>query len=338
MGVLMCGALSDTKNVGTGLAGKLNFIYKQNDTKTFVEHPREEKCRFQILILFKCTCMPRNLPPVRMKAFLLGCLLATASVDAHRALLEGPSCFDDFKSSHAALRVEDPSISWYFDHYFDCRSRAVWLNVLANETSFYFGAAVTILERFQDVRASAVVIGPDLGPLSSEQISRIPGAVLQDDVFDASSALLLEAPQDQSTCNHIGATLRELYATVENNRCVDLADLRAWPVLDVENIRLTPGQEYHIAVFLQENESAKVTIGLGYVQKLMDMRHPILLTKGSYTFSPHKNMASRFQHSLHTRRANLPSRNGGLFRKRSIHRHVLPGRYLSQHWRSYWMR
>ena len=94
--------------------------------------------------------------------------LLCAITSAHRGLLTGPSCDDDFGTSATALPIPDATISWAFKHYLDCTHRVVWAkfaNPAAN-SNFYVGVGVPPIQRQAATRADALIIGPGLPTLS----------------------------------------------------------------------------------------------------------------------------------------------------------------------------
>ena len=147
-------------------------------------------------------------------------LLAAVSL-AHRGLLTGPSCDDDFGSSGTALDIPDPSISWYFRHYLDCTHRAVWSKFVnpRADFKFYVGIGIPTSERFAHVRADALIVGPDLPTLTGEDLASLPGDIRNDPVLaENPRGYIFRSPEDQSTCNHLGRVMQK-HCTVVDGRC-----------------------------------------------------------------------------------------------------------------------
>ena len=189
---------------------------------------------------------------------------------AHRPAITKPSCGNDFASSDTALKLLDPTISWAFNHYVDCVSRTTWVEFdnAAADSMFYVGVLVPDIERFADVRADAVIIGPGLPPLTAEEMALLPVDVKASPVWNGESvgAILHRSPADQSTCSHLGTVMTQS-STVRNGRCdfyERFGDSHSWPILDADNnVIPIAGATYYVAVWLQEDTSSKISIALG---------------------------------------------------------------------------
>jgi hypothetical protein len=187
----------------------------------------------------------------------------------HRPAITRGSCDDDFGSSATALVIQDAAISWSFQHYIDCTHRAVWLkwtNPYA-DSKMYVGVGIPPVARFDALRADAVLIGPGLPQLSEEDVALIPEEVRNDPAWTSEmGAYFHRSPADQSTCDHLGATLSSS-TTVKNGRCdfyEPYGQTNSWRVLDADlnNIPVN-GAEYYIAVWFQEPTSGKLGIAMG---------------------------------------------------------------------------
>lgn len=199
-------------------------------------------------------------------------LLASALTGtwAHRPATTKPSCGSDFSSADTALKLLDPTISWAFSHYMDCVNRATWIEFdnAAAGSMFYVGVLVPSVARFDDVRADALVIGPGLPALTDEEMAQVPEDVKASPIWDDESvgAILHRSPEDQSTCSHLG-TVMTRSSTVRNGRCdfyERFGDSHSWPILDADNnVIPVAGATYHVAVWLQEDTSSKISIALG---------------------------------------------------------------------------
>jgi len=207
---------------------------------------------------------------------------------AHRPALQNgqAGCGDDFGSSTTALSLPDPSISWSFKHYLDCTHRAVWISFQNTSppsatsddggeegTLFYVGVGVPTLPRFEDVRADALIIGPGLPPLDDATFRSLPESIRSDPVWTASSggdigAYFHQSPQEQSTCEHLGTVMKG-ESTIVEGRCdffEPFGQTHSWRVLDADDNFIPSGAgdgTYHVAVWLQNNTSAKIGIALG---------------------------------------------------------------------------
>jgi len=155
-------------------------------------------------------------------------------------------------------------------HYSDCTNRALWLNFKnpADDFSFYVGSGIPVQERFAGLRVDAVVIGPGLPALTAEQLALLPAEVQADAIWqvDGIGAKLYQSPADQSNCDHLGATMTAA-STVVNGRCdfyETFGRTNSWRVLDADGIKIpTKGEEYHVAVWLQDNTSGKFGVAVG---------------------------------------------------------------------------
>lgn len=194
---------------------------------------------------------------------------------AHRPALTKASCDSDYGTSSTALRLVDPTISWSFRHYADCTNRALWVSFESPSTTpdfeFYVGVGIPTLDRFQDIRADALIIGPGLPPLSEQDLSLVPEEVRNDPIWSDNNdnnigAYFHQSPADQSTCDHLG-TVMKAHSTVLNGRCdffEPFSQTHSWRLLDADN-NLIPVQNatYYVVVFLQEHVSSKFTVALG---------------------------------------------------------------------------
>ena len=111
----------------------------------------------------------------RHMLWLFVCFSCFLSVCAHRSLLTKPSCDGDFGSSTEALAIPDPSISWAFSHFADCSRRAVWLSFVnpSDDFLFYVGVGVPTVERYAELRADALIVGPGLPELSAADLASL---------------------------------------------------------------------------------------------------------------------------------------------------------------------
>lgn len=196
----------------------------------------------------------------------LVCLLAAS---AHRPLLTKPSCDGDFSTSDTAANVPDPTISWATQHYADCTSRALWFSFVNPfaDFLFYVGVGVPVQERFADLRADALIIGPGLPNLTPEELSYLPKEIRDDPaMMKGNGGILHKAPADQSTCAHLGKTMTEA-SSIKNGRCdffETYGQTNTWRVLDADgNAIPDAGAKYHVAVWLQTHTSGKFGVAMG---------------------------------------------------------------------------
>ena len=131
------------------------------------------------------------------------------------------------------------------------------------------GVGIPPAERFADVRANALVIGPGLPTLDEDLFNSLPDEIRNDPVWTGSfdvGAYYHVAPEDQSTCNHLG-TVMTRDSSVKNGRCnfyEPFGGTISWRVLDADgNILPQAGATYHVAVFLQDDTSSKLGIAVG---------------------------------------------------------------------------
>lgn len=197
--------------------------------------------------------------------------LVAKQTDAHRPLATKPSCDSDYGSSDTAMNIPDPSISWAHQHYADCTNQAIWMTFTnpSADFQFYVGAGVPVVDRFASVRANALIIGPGLPPLDQETFDSLPEQVQADPIWNSNDnigAYYHVSPQDQSTCNHLGVVMQES-STVVNGRCdffEPFSQTNSWRVLDADNnVIPVQGTQYHVVVFLQQDEAAKFTVAVG---------------------------------------------------------------------------
>jgi len=190
---------------------------------------------------------------------------------AHRPATTKPSCGVDYGSSEDALTLLDPTMSWSFKHYADCTNRGTWIsfeNTGGADSSFYVGVLVPVIDRFRDVRPNALLIGPGLPSLNDEEWNIVPEEVQADPVWGNAEygAILLQSPEDQTTCDHLGTVMSEA-STVRNGRCdfyEPFGGSNSWPTLDADNnILPVAGATYYVAVWIRDNMSSKLSIALG---------------------------------------------------------------------------
>ena len=213
---------------------------------------------------------------VRMLSLSPSCVMLLCTwgtlVSCHRPLLNKASCDSDFATSGAALSIPDPTISWSFKHYADCTSRALWMSFKNPSAGFrfYVGVGVPTQERFADLRADALIVGPGLPALTAEELSYLPDDIREDPILKNSGAVLHRSPEDQSNCNHLGATMQRS-STIRNGRCdfyEPYGRTNSWRVLDADNnVMPTAGAVYHVAVFLQKHTSGKFGVAVGTWQE-----------------------------------------------------------------------
>lgn len=101
-------------------------------------------------------------------------------------------------------------------------------------------------------------------------------------------ALLHRSPADQSTCAHLGIVMKGS-STVRNGRCdfhEPYGNTHSWRVLDADdNLIPLQGEEYYVAVWLQEHQSGKIGIAFGTWKE--DFMNPYSITTPTCT----RNMA-----------------------------------------------
>lgn len=196
-------------------------------------------------------------------------VLAIRPTSGHRQATTKPSCGADYGSSGDALRILDPSMSWAFNHYLGCMNRGVWVTLEnpVEDFPFYMGALVPKVPRFSSVRPTALVTGPGLPVFTNEEWDKVPTEIKNDSVWNGPPrGILLESPENQSTCDHVGTTMAGL-SNVQDGRCSYLesdGQSYAWPVLDAQDITLpVEGAVYHVVIWVQSHTSSKLTVALG---------------------------------------------------------------------------
>lgn len=197
-------------------------------------------------------------------------LLFLPLIPAHRGVLTRPSCDDDFGSSTTALPIPDASISWAFQHYFDCTNRALWMSFdnPSSNFSFYVGVGIPTLDRFAYIRADALIVGPGLPALETEVLEGLPDEVKNDPILTTPGfgAYFHQGPQDQSTCDHLGTVMAQ-ESTVFNGRCdffEPFSQTHSWRLLDADNNLIPNANDiYYVAVWPREAVSTKLTVAMG---------------------------------------------------------------------------
>ena len=148
----------------------------------------------------------------------------------------------DYGSSETALQIIDASISWGYNYYLDCTNRAVWSTFQnpSKDFSLYFGVLTPKLDRFNDVRADAMLIGPGFPSLTDEEWAKVPDAVKEDPIWNDETvgALLFEGASDVSNCTFLGMIM-QFASEVEEGRCTFndwFGQDASWPLLDYDDI------------------------------------------------------------------------------------------------------
>merc|ERR1740123_2813239 len=146
-------------------------------------------------------------------------LLAVAGLAAtHRSLPPGVTCGNQFSSAATALEVPNPEISWASYRITTCDKPVFWLKAAnaKEKQPLFMTVVVPLIERFADVRISVLVIGPGLPELSSDEMAKVPAEVLAQ-IPSGEGAALLESPEDQRSCSHLGEVMSE-HSDIKDDR------------------------------------------------------------------------------------------------------------------------
>ena len=130
---------------------------------------------------------------------------------------------------------------------------------------FYVGVGIPTLSRFATLRAGALIVGPGLPALSENELAVLPLEVRQDPAGIGVGGLLHQSPDDQSTCDHLGPTMKRS-SRVRNGRCdfyEPYGRTNSWRVLGADNVLPIKGATYHVAVWLPGDVSGKFGVAVG---------------------------------------------------------------------------
>jgi len=196
---------------------------------------------------------------LRNTHLLFGILAAWQQlVVAHRSLPSGTTCGSQFFSPETALTIPNPLVSWASYRIFDCDQPVFWLDAQTeteNQT-LHFTVTIPVIERFEDVRMSVVIIGPDLPSLSAD--ANVPEDVSNYINENNMGASLFESLANQTTCDHLQSVMGDASSVVDD-RChfyEPFGGSNSWVVLD-ESYPVETVANYKIAVFVEGGTTAK---------------------------------------------------------------------------------
>mmetsp|Transcript_397 Transcript_397/g.1363 ORF Transcript_397/g.1363 Transcript_397/m.1363 type:complete len:651 (-) Transcript_397:103-2055(-) len=168
---------------------------------------------------------------------LLVALLSLRNVVvAHRPLPPGVTCSNQFNASDTPLVVPNPRISWAAYRILTCDAPIFWLSAEDVDVgqNLSFTVTIPVIDRFADVRAHVLVIGPGLPELSGADEALVPaGAVAA--IQSGEGAVLYMGPEDQSSCAHLFSDMMTMASDVTDGRChfhEPYGDTHSWVVLD----------------------------------------------------------------------------------------------------------
>lgn len=188
---------------------------------------------------------------------ILSLLVALAA--AHRSLPSGVTCGNQFSSEADALTIPDTKISWATYRISTCDAPVMWLKGYFDAgQSMEFTLGLPELDRFEDVRTAVVIIGPGLPELVDEY-DIVPQSV-KDAIREGEGALLVAAPDDQSTCAHIQSEEMGKSSEVKDGRChfyEEFGGSYNWVLQDDIAFAAEAG-EHRFAVFTKNNVATKL--------------------------------------------------------------------------------
>lgn len=177
---------------------------------------------------------------------------------AHRSLPAGVTCGNQFNNSADALTIPESTISWASNRISTCDAPIFWLTTsAAAKQNLSFTALVPLLQRFDPVRLSVLVIGPGL-PSLNDSVS-VP-VEARNAIGSGEGGVLFESPTDQSTCDHLEEVMTA-NTVVSDGRCVfhePYSDTYSWVLLD-RMLETIESGEHRFAVFVAGSTTTKLT-------------------------------------------------------------------------------
>jgi len=151
-------------------------------------------------------------------------------------------------------------ISWASNRVVICDNPIFWMKFDVPRPGYplYAGAGVPQIPRFATNRVSAAVMGPGLPMITSDVSAKLPSTV-QNAVGVNEGVLLVESPQDQSTCSHLQNSNMIAATDIQGGRChfhEQWEDSHSWVVLD-RNITLAESGRHYMAWWIQGNTTGK---------------------------------------------------------------------------------
>jgi len=203
-----------------------------------------------------------TLPSHSSRLVVVFAALLIVTTMAHRSLPSGITCGPQFSSPDTPLTIPNPTISWSNDGIYTCDNPINWLEAAADaDQELKFTITVPVIDRFVDVRMSAVFIGPGLPTLLASQNTGVPNSVLQYAADNAMGGMVFKSPQDQSTCNHLTSQIMIDASTVKDGRChfyEPFTSSNLWVVMD-RIISATESGTYKVAVYEENGFTAKAS-------------------------------------------------------------------------------
>jgi len=193
-------------------------------------------------------------------------LTATALVllarlgSSHRTIPEGTTCGLQFSTAEDPLVIPDPSISWATYRNVGCDGPVIYLSAELEESQ---PIAITIgvpeIERLAPLRPRALITGPGLPALTSEELALLPDEVAAP--TGANGGIILESPVNQSTCEHLDSEPMAVSATVKDDRChfyEPFGGSNSWVLIDYAGEAADAG-EYTLATWIPGPEGGDDT-------------------------------------------------------------------------------
>lgn len=167
-----------------------------------------------------------------LKFILLATLLKSSS--AHRSLPGAITCGPQFGSPDTPLVIPNTKISWANYGIYTCEDPITWFEADADEDQeLKFTVTVPVLDRFEDVRMTVVIIGPGLPTLPNDD--NVPNSVRKYAGDNNFGGLIYKSPLNQSTCDHLTSPEMIKESFVEDGRCFfyePFSDTNNWVIMD----------------------------------------------------------------------------------------------------------
>jgi hypothetical protein len=188
---------------------------------------------------------------------MLSLLLGVAT--AHRSLPSGVTCGNQFSSPDDALNIPDPLISWATYRIVTCDAPVAWWKGHFDAgQNIEYTLGVPVLERFVDTRVAVVIIGPGL-PTLVDDAEVVPQEISYD-IGDGEGAVLMVAPEDQSTCDHIKSEEMRTHTDIKDDKChfyEEYGGAHSWVQID-EQLFAADAGVYRFAVFNTKKTTTKL--------------------------------------------------------------------------------
>lgn len=181
---------------------------------------------------------------------------------AHRSLPSGITCGSQFASPETPLVIPNPEISWANYAIYDCDNPVSWYEAAGSkDQEFKFTVTVPVIERFEDVRMTAVIIGEGLPQLLQDDSKFVPPSVLNYMSANNLGGVMFNSPVEQSTCDHLTSPEMAVETTIEQDRChfyEPFGGSNLWVIMD-DVYKLPTTGTYKIAVYEENQSTAKAS-------------------------------------------------------------------------------